>query len=103
MTLEYQLRDYLVKPGEMNEWVEEWREKVLPIRKKFGFKVAGAWQIGEERFVWILGYEGKEGFKRADERYYSSPDRKELTPDPARHLTATDHHMMTDVLEPSNP
>jgi NIPSNAP len=102
MTVEYQLRDYVVKPGEMEEWVEEWRNKVLPLRKKFGFKIAGAWRIEEDRFIWILGYEGKEGFEKADELYYASPERKELSPDPARHLRKTDHHMMMDVMKPSD-
>ena len=101
MTLEYQLRIYQVKPGEMNEWVDEWRSKVLPLREKFGFKVVGAWRVGEERFVWILAYEGKVGFEKADEDYYSSPERKKLNPNPARHLGTTDHHMMANVLGPS--
>ena len=96
---EYMLRDYRVKRGEMGEWLQEWREKVYPLRLHFGFKVLGAWTVGDDRFVWILGHDGGKGeFEKADERYYSSEERKALKPDPARHLLEVKHWMMDDVL-----
>lgn len=86
--MEYQLRIYTVRPGEMEEWLEEWRRHVLPLRRKFGFAVTGPWVIeAEDRFVWILGYEGEQGWAAADAAYYESEERKSLRPDPARHLS----------------
>ena len=67
----YQLRRYVVQPGEMDAWLEEWRTEVVPMRERFGFRVEGAWVIPEDhRFVWIISYDGDEGFEAANERYY---------------------------------
>jgi hypothetical protein len=96
--VEYMLRDYLVKAGEMEDWLREWRTKVRPLRESLGFEVVGAWRIGEDRFVWILAHEGEGGeFQRADKAYYDSEERKSLHPDPARHLSETRHWMMRAV------
>ena len=51
MAARYMLRDYRVRRGEMGEWLEEWADKVYPLRLKFGFKVVGAWMVGEDWFV----------------------------------------------------
>ncbi|MDG6898596.1 MAG: NIPSNAP family protein [Nitrososphaerota archaeon] len=100
MAFEYMLRDYRVKPGEMEEWLREWATKVYPLRLKFGFKVVGAWKVEEDRFVWILGYDGKKGdFERANEKYYNSKERKAMKPDPARHLSEIKHWMMSDAMQ----
>lgn len=97
--MEYMLRDYRVKPGEMEDFVSEWKTKIVPLRKKLGFEVVGAWTVGDGRFVWILGYQGKSGdFEEANERYYSSKERKAMKPDPARHLAEIKHWMMTSAL-----
>ncbi len=91
-----QLRIYKVKPGEMDAFVREWRTGVVPLRKKFGFKVEGAWTIRkDDTFVWILTYDGPEGFEARDAAYYASPERKALTPSPARHLDSMDTRLMT--------
>jgi antibiotic biosynthesis monooxygenase (ABM) superfamily enzyme len=97
--VEYQLRSYRVKPGEMDEWVAEWKERVYPVRQNQGFLVVGAWTVeDDDRFVWILGYDGPESFADADAAYYASPERSQLTPDPARHLDEAEHKMMRSVL-----
>lgn len=55
----YQLRDYRIKTGELSEWIGEWRTLVYPLRVKMGFRIVGAWVVEEEnRFLWILGWEG---------------------------------------------
>ena len=30
-----QLREYTVRPGEMRQWIEEWRSKIVPLRPRF--------------------------------------------------------------------
>ncbi len=92
--MRFQLRMYRVKPGEMGEWLREWREGVLPLRRAQGFSVVGPW-VGREEdlFVWLVGHEDLEA---ANEGYYASPERQALDPDPARHLEKTE----TWIVEP---
>ncbi len=100
MPVEYQLRDYHIKPGEIDAWAKEWKAQVYPLRLKFGFKVAGAWKVGDNRFVWILIHEGNKGdFQLKDEEYYGSKERKAIKPDPARHISKAEHWMMVSVLQ----
>lgn len=96
--MEYQLRDYKVKKGQLSAFVREWLSKVYPLRLKSGFRVIGAWTVGKDRFIWMLGWEGPGEFEEADRSYYQSPERTQLKPDPARHLAGTSKHMMTSVL-----
>lgn len=88
---EWQLRDYRVREGHLDEFVAEWTAGVLPLRKRFGFTVV-AWAVPEaSRFVWLIGYDGFEGLEAADTAYYASPERLALTPDPARWLVERRH------------
>ena len=81
----YQLRDYDVKPGEFDEFLNEWAANIVPLRRKFGFTVEGAWtNTDHTRFVWMLA---REDFEAADREYYASPERAGLQPDITRHLT----------------
>jgi NIPSNAP len=94
--LEYQLRDYRVKPGELDEWLAEWREKVYPLRLAGGFDVVGAWIArAEDRFVWIIGH---DDFQAANDRYYDSPERAAMAPDPARHLAAVEETQLERIV-----
>src|SRR5919204_1829545 len=84
--MQEQLRIYTIEPGELAEWIEEWRRHVAPLRERLGFKVVAAWTIEEtNQFVWILRFDGAD-WKAADVAYYASPERTAMTPDPARHI-----------------
>ncbi len=84
----------------MEEWLEEWREKLHPIRTKQGFRILGAWVIPElDRFLWIIKWEGKGSFEEADQEYYHSSERKTVQPNPARHLEKEEHFYIEPVLE----
>ncbi len=85
--MEYQIRRYRIAAGKLDEFVAAWRTRVVPLRRQFGFTLVGAWALPDtHEFVWILGYEGGEGFAAADSAYYSSAERRRLDPDPARHI-----------------
>lgn len=82
-----QVRLYTIKEGKMREWLDGWRTGVVPLRRKFGFRVEGAWvDEAANRFLWILSYDGPEGFEARDRAYYASADREALDPDPAVHV-----------------
>ena len=93
-----QLREYTVKPGEMDEWIAEWRAQIVPLRMKAGFKVLSAWTVdGTDQFVWIIAYDGPKSWQDAEADYYGSPERKAVQPDPARHLAHTSARLMSSV------
>jgi hypothetical protein len=94
----WQVREYAVKTGEMDEWVDEWRTRIVPLRERFGFRVLGAWTVdGTDQFVWIITYDGPKSWDRANSDYYESAERKALDPDPARHLAQTQTRLMTSA------
>ncbi len=81
--MQYQLRDYQITPGQVSQFVEEWREHVLPLRRAAGFEVVGAWwSEGTDRFVWVIAHPAD--FAEADRAYYDSPERAAVDPNPAR-------------------
>lgn len=81
-----QLRDYRIAEGQLGQFVEEWQRHLAPLRRSIGFRVDGAWTIEDEsRFVWLLSHDGDWGdFEAADARYFASPQRADIRPDPAR-------------------
>lgn len=80
------LRILTINRGKMDEWVKEWQESIVPLRRKSGFRVDAAWVVeGERRFVWILSYDGPpEDWAAREAAYYGSAERKGVDPDPAR-------------------
>src|SRR5437867_12298210 len=79
-----QLRMYTIKEGKMAEWVDGWTRGVLPLRRKFGFRVDGAWVVPEgNRFICILSYDGPDGFEARGSAYYDSSDGNSMKPDRA--------------------
>jgi hypothetical protein len=97
--VEYQYRNYRIADGAMDEFLSEWRDVIVPLRRRFGFEVVGAWVAEEENgFIWILSYAGSEGYAARDAEYYSSAERKSLDPDPARHIV----HAETMLVAPAD-
>jgi hypothetical protein len=97
-----QLRDYRIRAGELDRFVEEWRNGVAPLRRTAGFEIAGAWTIPEEdRFVWLLAHPADwHRFAKADAAYYASPERAALDPDPARLIEEQHNVRLTEVGRP---
>jgi hypothetical protein len=86
--MQTQVRVYRTQAGRLEAFVREWREHVVPLRRRFGFEVVGAWASEEDdTFVWVLAHEGD--FAEADRAYYHSPERAALDPDPARLIAET--------------
>jgi hypothetical protein len=81
-----ELRDYRIVDGSLDQWVEEWRRGIAPLRRELGFTIERVWRVDDEsRFVWLLSYPGDwDAFEAADRAYYSSPQRTRLDPNPAR-------------------
>ena len=81
--MRFQLREYTIEEGRLDDFVREWRELVLPLRVSMGFSVVGPWiERGSSRFVWIVGYDGD--IEAANASYYESDERQAMPVDPAR-------------------
>jgi hypothetical protein len=66
-----------------------WSRGVVPLRERCGFQLLGAWlDRPQERFVWVLGYDGPDGFDAADDRYHSLTERRALDPEPSSFIRA---------------
>ena len=97
--MQIQLRDYRIRRGEMSAWIAGWKTRILPLREAAGFVLIGAWaDEPDDRFVWLLGYAGAEGFKAADDHYYASQERRQVQPDPADLIEEATHTMVVAVL-----
>jgi hypothetical protein len=96
---QWQLRDYGIARGRLEDFVEAWWRGVLPLRRAAGFEIT-AWTVPtESRFVWLLRYDGPESFAAADEAYYDSPERAELDPDPAQWIIEDRKVMLEPVAD----
>jgi hypothetical protein len=81
--MRFQLHEYRIEDGRLDEFVDEWRVRLLPLRVAAGFSVLGPWvERQANRFVWIAGYDGD--LRAADAAFGSSPERAAVSPDPAR-------------------
>jgi len=83
----------------MDDFLEAWTAQVPPLRRRYGFRFLGAWVVDDnDEFVWILSYDGPDGFDAADARYYASTDRAALHPDPAQWLETIEHVRLRAIL-----
>ena len=96
---EYQLRIYKITVGHMAEFTEGWRTHIVPSRERFGFKIVTALADKESgEFVWLLSWDGPEGYEAADRAYYESPGRKSVSWDPAPFIIAHELRILREVL-----
>jgi hypothetical protein len=83
----------------MDAFLDAWLRGVYPLRRRHGFTFVGAWRVdGTDEFVWIIGYDGPDGFLAADARYYASDERRRMSPDPAQYIEAPITQMIRSVL-----
>jgi NIPSNAP protein len=97
--MEIQLRDYRIKRGHMDDWVAGWESGVVPLREQEGFRIVGAWVDRlHDRFVWLVGYSGEDGFESAEARYHARPERLSQDPNPSDFVEAATLDMVDAVL-----
>src|SRR2546422_491891 len=46
---------YTIREGKMAEWLDGWTRCVLPLRRKFGFRIDGAWIVPDGRKGCVAG------------------------------------------------
>jgi heme-degrading monooxygenase HmoA len=93
--MQAQFRRYQVKPGQMDAFVELWRDHVVPARQAYGFEVVSAWRSEDDaEFGWVVAFKGEGDFQTADRAYYSSSERAALPQDPISFLDQVETRMV---------
>jgi hypothetical protein len=94
-----ELRGYTTTQGALEQFVDEWRRGVLPLRQAHGYRVDAAWTIPtESRFVWLLSLEvDPSEWESRNDAYYADPAREALDPDPARLIASQRRALVAPV------
>jgi len=93
-----QLRVFTINRGQMDRFLDAWRRGVPPLRAKHGFRIDGAWVVPERNeFLWVLSYDGPEGFQAKDSAYYASAERGAVDPDPVQFIARSERWFVTPV------
>lgn len=99
--MEYELRRNRIMEGHLDEFIDAWLNGVMPLRRKFGFTFGGAWIVeATGELVWILAYDGPDGFDAADSRFYQSSERATLDPDPAQWFDSALSERLRSIIDP---
>jgi hypothetical protein len=93
-----QIHIYTINRGALDAFAIEWRDRIKPLREKFGFHVSGGWKITEtNQFVWFLSRESAEDWETQNSAFYKSAERRSLHPDPARHIARAEQYFVDGV------
>ena len=79
----FELRQYRIKPGKMDEWVRFMEEEIIPFQISKGMVVVGSFTGLEEKdlYVWIRRFDSEEQRKKLYEDVYQSAHwKEELSP-----------------------
>ncbi len=57
----YELRQYLIKPGQMDAWLKLFHEEILPFQVGKGMLITGIWrgETDDSVFVWTRRFESE--------------------------------------------
>ena len=70
----YELRQYKIHPGRMDEWVEFMEKDIIPFQVSLGMVITGSWR-GEEdgtAYVWMRRFDSEAERERLYESVYQS-------------------------------
>ena len=84
-----ELREYQVKPGMRDEWVEYMRSTIVPFQQAHGMTVLGQFVTtqSEDAFVWIRAFNDEAEMTRLSDAVYGSTEwMNEIAPMVSRYL-----------------
>ena len=93
-----ELHIYTINHGALDTFAAEWRDKIKPLRIKFGFQVEAGWAVkATNQFVWLLSYDNAENWENQNQAFYQSAERRALDPDPARHIARVEQYFVDSI------
>ena len=99
----FELRQYRVYPGKMEEWVRFMEEVIIPFQVSKGMVICGSF-VGEEEddlYVWIRRFDSEEDRERLYEAVYESDIWKNEVADEVGTMLDRDKIVVTR-LEPTS-
>lgn len=94
-----QIRIYSIRPERLEEWIEKFHARIVPLRRELGFEIQGSWVDREQsQHIWVIAYDGEAAFEDANAAYWASPKRAELDIDPDDFITTTETRTVDSVL-----
>ncbi len=73
----YELREYPIKKGCMDQWVKLMNEKILPFQKKMGMVIISSYKtISDEgeTYIWIRKFENETQKQELYDKVYGSDE-----------------------------
>lgn len=95
-----ELRVYTVRDGAMREFVEVFTQRVVPLRRRLGFRVEGVWMDeASNTFAWVVSHAGPATWDEAVAAYQAARDA-EIDPSPSSFLTSVSATLVEPVAVP---
>jgi hypothetical protein len=93
-----QIHIYTINRDALDAFATEWRDKIKPLREKFGFHVSGGWKVIEtNQFLWFLSLDDSENWETQNQAFHQSAERRSLNPDPARHIARVEQYFVDSI------
>ena len=93
-----QIHIYTINRGRLDTFASEWRDKIKPLREKFGFAVSGGWKVKDtSQFIWFLSRDSAADRDAQNQAFYKPVKRRTLQPDPARHIARVEQYFVESV------
>jgi hypothetical protein len=70
----FEIRQYPIRPGKMEEWIEFMQTKIIPFQVSKGMVITGSFQGEEDKsvYVWIRRFDSEVDRERLYEAVYQS-------------------------------
>ena len=99
----FELRQYRIKDGRMNEWVEFMETEIIPYQVSKGMVVVGSFVAEEEAdlYIWIRRFENEEEREKLYEAVYQDPDWTDGISDRVGEIMDREQIVVTRILPTS--
>ena len=99
----FELRQYRIKDGRMNEWVEFMETEIIPYQVSKGMVVVGSFVAEEEEdlYIWIRRFENEEEREKLYEAVYQDPDWTDGISDRVGEIMDREQIVVTRILPTS--
>lgn len=102
----FELRQYQVKPGMMDEWVAMMEDEIIPFITSKGMKVSASFRGAEDAsvYVWIRSFENEEERARLSAAVYEDDHwTSALSPKVGTFLNREASNIQTLIPTPGSP